>query len=140
VSRRRAKRFDVSLATPGQDNARELTRHDQLAGGAMRSTCIDDHRVGRGCEPQNRRRRAAALARSFGLGRQPTCTARSFAAEWSTVMARAGDNRRCKLQLHRRGTYLYWHTLSAVPLATSLAGAHEALPPELADSRVRAIL
>lgn len=43
------------------------------------------------------------------------------------------DNHRRKLRLHRRRTYLYWHTLSAVPLTPLLAGAPETLPRELAQ-------
>jgi hypothetical protein len=139
VSRSRAKQCAVLLRAGLLERPVDIrrsihapARHDQLAPGAPWSWCTDDDGVGRGREPQNRRERAARLARSFGLGLEPTCTAKTVAA-LSTVTARAGDNQRCKLQLHRRGTYLYWHTLSAVPHATSHAAAHEALPHELAD-------
>ena len=136
----RMTRVDVLLAEPRERDALRVrrsihapARHDQLAPGVLPSSCIHDDGVGRSREPQKRRARAKRLARSFGLGLGPTYTANSFAAARSAVTTSAGDNRRRKLQLHRRGTYLYWHTLSAVPLATSHARAHEALPRELAD-------
>jgi hypothetical protein len=34
--------------------------------------------------------------------------------------------------LHQRQTYLYWHTLSSVPLTALLTGAPLTLPNELA--------
>jgi len=127
VSRRRAEGLDALLATRGHDYGHAPARHDQLPAGAMRTSCVED--LGRGHEPRNRRQPAARLARSFGLGLEPTCTAKSFAAERSAVMARAGDNQRCKLQLHRRGTYLYWHTLSAVPSHHCLLARTRRCPP-----------
>ena len=76
--------------------------------------------------------RATELARSFGLELEPTYTAKAFAAVLSRASASRQENPSCKLRLHRRRTYLYWHTLSAVPLAALLAGAPETLPRELA--------
>ena len=138
LSLERAKRSDARLRMTGPGDTivpRSMhapARHDQLASGAMRSSRIDADLVGRSYEPHRRRERAGRLARSFGLELEPTCTARSFAAARSTLTARTGDNQRCKLQLHRRATYLYWHTLSAVPSPHRLPARTKALPPELA--------
>jgi 1-aminocyclopropane-1-carboxylate deaminase/D-cysteine desulfhydrase-like pyridoxal-dependent ACC family enzyme len=75
---------------------------------------------------------ASELARSFGLALEPTYTAKAFAAALSRVCATDRSEERSKLRLHRRHTYLYWHTLSSVPLTALLAGAPETLPNELA--------
>jgi 1-aminocyclopropane-1-carboxylate deaminase/D-cysteine desulfhydrase-like pyridoxal-dependent ACC family enzyme len=84
---------------------------------------------------------ATELARSFGLALEPTYTAKAFAAALARVGASSGcavsaqyarDTERRKLQLHRRQTYLYWHTLSSVPLTALLTGAPTTLPNELA--------
>jgi D-cysteine desulfhydrase len=75
---------------------------------------------------------AAEVARSFGLAVEPTYTAKAFASalDWARRMEQPGEA--CKLRLHRRRTYLYWHTLSSVPLAALLQGASKTLPNELA--------
>ncbi|HEU4579387.1 MAG TPA: pyridoxal-phosphate dependent enzyme [Polyangiaceae bacterium] len=83
---------------------------------------------------------ATELARSFGLALEPTYTAKAFAAALARVGASSageappqyarGTERR-KLQLHRRQAYLYWHTLSSVPLTALLTGAPTTLPNEL---------
>jgi len=84
---------------------------------------------------------ATELARSFGLALEPTYTAKAFAAALARVGASSGcgvspqysrDLERRKLQLHRRQTYLYWHTLSSVPLTALLTGAPTTLPNDLA--------
>jgi len=112
-----------------------LWRHDHRPRpfDAVRSLSVDDRFIGAGyghsCSPGDR---ATELARSFGLELEPTYTAKAFAAALSWANPSRHDNRRCKLQLHRRRTYLYWHTLSAVPLTPLLAGAPETLPRELA--------
>jgi 1-aminocyclopropane-1-carboxylate deaminase/D-cysteine desulfhydrase-like pyridoxal-dependent ACC family enzyme len=112
-----------------------LWRHDQLprplaAMGALR---IDSRFMGDGYgHPTLLGARATQLARSFGLELEPTYTAKAFAAASSWARATRRDNLPCKLQLRRRRTYLYWHTLSAVPLAALLVGAPEKLPRELA--------
>ena len=74
---------------------------------------------------------ATEVARSFGLDLEPTYTAKAFAATLSWARARSSD--RSKLRLHQRQTYLYWHTLSSVPLAALLEGAPKSLPSELAQ-------
>jgi D-cysteine desulfhydrase len=118
-----------------------LWRHDQSPRpvAALRSLRIDARFVGAGyghsCADGER---VTELARSFGLELEPTYTAKAFAAamSWANV-ARSdtgrSDNRDRKLRLHRRRTYLYWHTLSAVPLTPLLAGAPQTLPRELAQ-------
>jgi len=75
---------------------------------------------------------ASQLARSFGLVLEPTYTAKAFAAALDRVRTPDGGGERRKLRLHQRQTYLYWHTLSSVPLTTLLAGAPLTLPNELA--------
>jgi hypothetical protein len=75
---------------------------------------------------------ATELARSFGLELEPTYTAKAFAAALSWARAPRSENLGGRLRLHQRQTYLYWHTLSAVPLAALLVGAPEKLPGELA--------
>lgn len=87
---------------------------------------------------------ATELARSFGLALEPTYTAKAFAAALARVGASSGrgvsgvsrqyarDMERRKLRLHRRQTYLYWHTLSSVPLTALLTGAPTTLPNDLA--------
>lgn len=75
---------------------------------------------------------ATELARSFGLALEPTYTAKAFAAALARAGANARDMERRKLQLRRRQTYLYWHTLSSVPLTALLTGAPTTLPNDLA--------
>ncbi len=113
-----------------------LWRHDQSPRllDAMRFLRVDSRFIGGGYgHPSPRGAEASELARSFGLGLEPTYTAKAFAAALSWASATRRDNPRCKLRLHRRQTYLYWHTLSAVPLTTLLAGAPHELPRELAQ-------
>jgi 1-aminocyclopropane-1-carboxylate deaminase/D-cysteine desulfhydrase-like pyridoxal-dependent ACC family enzyme len=118
-----------------------LWRHDQSirALDAIRSLRIDARFVGAGYGHSSADgERVTELARSFGLELEPTYTAKAFAAalSWANVTradSPRGDNRRRKLRLHRRRTYLYWHTLSAVPLSPLLCGAPETLPRELAQ-------
>lgn len=78
---------------------------------------------------------AMSLARSFGLELEPTYTAKAFAATLCLARddARVSHYDRSKLRLHERQTYLYWHTLSSVPLAALLVGAPETLPAPLAQ-------
>jgi D-cysteine desulfhydrase len=76
---------------------------------------------------------ASKLARSFGLELEPTYTAKAFAAVVERARRVDPVTDRRKHRLHRRRTYLYWHTLSAVPLAALLVGAPDALPDELAQ-------
>ena len=117
-----------------------LWRHDQWPRpiDAARSLRIDARFIGAGYgHPSAVGERATELARSFGLELEPTYTAKAFAAAWSCANPRPDDegrrdDRRSKLRLQRRQTYLYWHTLSAVPLTPLLAGAPETLPRELA--------
>jgi 1-aminocyclopropane-1-carboxylate deaminase/D-cysteine desulfhydrase-like pyridoxal-dependent ACC family enzyme len=117
-----------------------LWRHAQQLRpvGALRSLCIDARFIGAGYgHASTDGDRVTELARSFGLELEPTYTAKAFAAamSWASLAHanhRCSDNRRCKLRLHRRRTYLYWHTLSAVPLTPLLCGAPETLPRELA--------
>ena len=95
---------------------------------------IDPRFVGGGYgHPSRLGERATELARSFGLELEPTYTAKAFAAALSWASETPAHNRRSKLRLHQRRTYLYWHTLSAVPLAPLLAGAPAKLPSELAQ-------
>lgn len=75
---------------------------------------------------------ASELARSFGLVLEPTYTAKAFAAALIRMRAPDDSVQRRKLRLHRRQTYLYWHTLSSVPLTALLIGAPTTLPNELA--------
>ena len=126
-----------------------LWRHDQSAArplDALSTLRIDARYVGRGYGyPSAAGERASELARSFGLALEPTYTAKAFAAALELASGSRRDNPRCKLRLHRRRTYLYWHTLSAVPSTSavpttasstgapaSFAGAPALLPPELA--------
>ena len=112
-----------------------LWRHDQLVSplDALRALRLDPRFSGRGYGySSDPAARAMELARSFGLAVEPTYTAKAFAAATSWVTAPRGDKPRSKLRLHERRTYLYWHTLSAVPLDALLAGAPETLPRELA--------
>jgi 1-aminocyclopropane-1-carboxylate deaminase/D-cysteine desulfhydrase-like pyridoxal-dependent ACC family enzyme len=74
---------------------------------------------------------ASTLARSFGLTLEPTYTAKAFAAALERAQPTGRSLARSKLRLHQRHTYLYWHTLSSVPLTALLTGAPEALPNEL---------
>jgi D-cysteine desulfhydrase len=126
-----------------------LWRHDQWIRpvDAMRSLRIDARFIGAGYGHASADSdRVTELARSFGLELEPTYTAKAFAAALSWASPTRSDptrsnptpsdparcdNRRSKLRLHRRRTYLYWHTLSAVPLNPLLAGAPEKLPREL---------
>jgi D-cysteine desulfhydrase len=131
-----------------------LWRHDQWIRplDAMRSLRIDARFIGAGYGHASADgERVTELARSFGLELEPTYTAKAFAAalSWASptrsdptrsnptpsdpnpVEEVRCDNHRPKLRLHRRRTYLYWHTLSAVPLNPLLAGAPEKLPREL---------
>lgn len=128
-----------------------LWRHDQWIRpiDAIRSLSIDARFIGAGYGHASADgERVTELARSFGLELEPTYTAKAFAAalSWATSTRSdstrsdptrpnpvRGDNRRRKLRLPRRRTYLYWHTLSAVPLTPLLAGAPETLPRELAQ-------
>jgi D-cysteine desulfhydrase len=100
---------------------------------ALRGLEIDSAFIGAGYgHPSERAATASALARSFGLALEPTYTAKAFAAalERTNTPERAAE--RSKLRLHQRHTYLYWHTLSSVPLTALLMGAPETLPNELA--------
>lgn len=136
-----------------------LWRHDHSTRllGAIRALSIDARFVGGGYgHASSHGEQATALARSFGLELEPTYTAKAFAAalRWANAPSstgssadtsldtsldtaqydnRASDNPVRKLRLHRRQTYLYWHTLSAVPLSPLLAGAPETLPREVAQ-------
>lgn len=108
--------------------------HSPRALGGLRSLSIDPRFVGGGYgHPSRLGERATELARSFGLELEPTYTAKAFAAALSWASETPAHNRRSKLRLHQRRTYLYWHTLSAVPLAPLLAGAPAKLPSELAQ-------
>jgi D-cysteine desulfhydrase len=112
-----------------------LRRHDQFASPleALRALQLDARFIGRGYGYSSEQaERATELARSFGLAVEPTYTAKAFAAATSWVTRTRDDNPLSKLRLHERRTYLYWHTLSAVPLDALLAGAPETLPHELA--------
>ena len=112
-----------------------LRRHDQWPSpfAALRALQLDSRFVGRGYGyPSEHAERATELARSFGLAVEPTYTAKAFAAATSWVTVAGCKSRRGKLRLHARRTYLYWHTLSAVPLDALLAGAPATLPPALA--------
>lgn len=100
---------------------------------ALRALRIERSFVGSGyghATPQGDE--ATALARSFGLGLEPTYTAKAFAAALSWARRSPGVSDRDKLQLRARPAYLYWHTLSSVPLAALLEGAPQTLPNELA--------
>ncbi|HTV25160.1 MAG TPA: hypothetical protein VMG12_40980, partial [Polyangiaceae bacterium] len=101
---------------------------------ALRSLSVEGRFVGRGYgHPSEAGAHAAELARSFGLVLEPTYTAKAFAAALSCARATRSRHSARKLQLRQRRTYLYWHTLSAVPLTPLLAGAPETLPRELAQ-------
>jgi 1-aminocyclopropane-1-carboxylate deaminase/D-cysteine desulfhydrase-like pyridoxal-dependent ACC family enzyme len=94
---------------------------------------IENAFVGEGYgHPIERGEAATELARSFGLALEPTYTAKAFAAAWERAEGADRGAARSKLRLHQRHTYLYWHTLSSVPLTALLTGAPEALPNELA--------
>jgi 1-aminocyclopropane-1-carboxylate deaminase/D-cysteine desulfhydrase-like pyridoxal-dependent ACC family enzyme len=100
---------------------------------ALRSLCLDGRFVGNGYgHPCAAGDEASELARSFGLELEPTYTAKAFAATLSWARRTEQRQDRCKLRLHRRRTYLYWHTLSSAPMAALLEGAPETLPDELA--------
>jgi D-cysteine desulfhydrase len=100
---------------------------------ALSSLCIDGRFVAGGYgHPCTAGDEASELARSFGLELEPTYTAKAFAAALSWARGTEQRQDRCKLRLHRRRTYLYWHTLSSAPLAALLEGAPETLPDELA--------
>lgn len=100
---------------------------------ALRVLEIESAFVGAGYgHPSERAAAASELARSFGLGLEPTYTAKAFAAALERTNAPERGVARSKLRLHQRHTYLYWHTLSSVPLTALLSGAPEALPNELA--------
>ena len=93
---------------------------------------IDGGFVGAGYGHASERGDAATeLARSFGLALEPTYTAKAFAAALTRVGASERYMERRKLRLHRRQTYLYWHTLSSVPLTALLTGAPTTLPNDL---------
>jgi D-cysteine desulfhydrase len=112
-----------------------LWRHDQFWGplAASRALSVDARFIGGGYGHSTvAGAQASELARSFGLELEPTYTAKAFAAALRWASATRRYNLPCKLRLHRRQTYLYWHTLSAVPLAALLVGAPEKLPSELA--------
>jgi len=101
---------------------------------AWRALEIEERFVGKGYgHPSEEGNHAAKLARSFGLELEPTYTAKAFAAVLERTRSAAPVNDQHKHRLHRRRTYLYWHTLSAVPLAALLVGAPDALPDELAQ-------
>lgn len=99
---------------------------------ALRALSIERRFVGGGygcsSEPCEH---ATLLARSFGLGLEPTYTAKAFAAALARAGVTESDNPPASRRLSQRRTYLYWHTLSAVPIARLLAGAADALPVEL---------
>jgi D-cysteine desulfhydrase len=100
---------------------------------AWRTLEIEERFVGKGYgHPTDEGNSAVKLARSFGLELEPTYTAKAFAAVLERTRSTDLVNDRHKHRLHRRRTYLYWHTLSAVPLAALLVGAPDALPHELA--------
>ena len=112
-----------------------LWRHDHSPRPleALRSLCIDKRFVGRGYgHASELGDQAAELARSFGLRLEPTYTAKAFACTLSWAQRTRPESDRSKLRLHQRRTYLYWHTLSSVPLTALLEGASETLPSELA--------
>ncbi len=107
--------------------------HPPRALEALRSLRIDERFVGEGYgHASELGDQAAELARSFGLRLEPTYTAKAFACTLSWAQATRPERDRCKLRLHQRRTYLYWHTLSSVPLTALLEGASETLPSELA--------
>jgi D-cysteine desulfhydrase len=111
-----------------------LWRHDQSARpfDAWRALCVDGSFVGRGYGyPSDAGENASELARSFGLALEPTYTAKAFAAALRWASSTDSHNPPSKLRLHQRQTYLYWHTLSAVPLDALLAGAPSSLPQAL---------
>jgi 1-aminocyclopropane-1-carboxylate deaminase/D-cysteine desulfhydrase-like pyridoxal-dependent ACC family enzyme len=113
--------------------ARGPTQPARRPFAAIGALAIEPRFVGAGYgHPTPFGARATELARSFGLELEPTYTAKAFAAAVSWARSTRGENLPCKLRLHRRRTYLYWHTLSAVPLAALLVGAPEKLPGELA--------
>jgi 1-aminocyclopropane-1-carboxylate deaminase/D-cysteine desulfhydrase-like pyridoxal-dependent ACC family enzyme len=101
---------------------------------ALRTLCLDRRFVGEGYGHRtDLGDRASELARSFGLELEPTYTAKAFASALSWVGRATQPQHPCKLRLHQRRTYLYWHTLSSAPMAALLDGASETLPSELAQ-------
>lgn len=111
-----------------------LRRHGHSIGTlhALRSLSIDGRFVGRGYGHRSAPGdHASELARSFGLSLEPTYTAKAFAATLRWAGHVEQPRGACKLRLHQRQTYLYWHTLSSAPLSALLEGAHEKLPNEL---------
>jgi 1-aminocyclopropane-1-carboxylate deaminase/D-cysteine desulfhydrase-like pyridoxal-dependent ACC family enzyme len=101
---------------------------------AWRALEIEGRFIGKGYgHPIEAGNSAAKLARSFGLELEPTYTAKAFAAVVERARRSDPVTDPHKHRLHRRRTYLYWHTLSAVPLAALLVGAPDALPDELAQ-------
>jgi D-cysteine desulfhydrase len=143
VLRRRVARRIVAVQVAPNPTLRALVigqalyalwRHDRSLRplDAFRSLSVDSSFVGRGYGyPSDSGERASELARSFGLALEPTYTAKAFAAALSWAQSTRRDNPHSKLRLHQRRTYLYWHTLSAVPLDALLAGAPEVLPRAL---------
>jgi D-cysteine desulfhydrase len=100
---------------------------------ALRCLEIEGRFVGAGYgHPSGSGNAASELARSFGLVLEPTYTAKAFAAALNRMHATDRGVERRKLRLHQRQTYLYWHTLSSVPLTALLIGAPITLPNELA--------
>jgi D-cysteine desulfhydrase len=113
-----------------------LRRHEEPVPwrAAFRSLRIERRFVGMGyghATPAGNE--ASKLARSVGLELEPTYTAKAFAALLGNARTPDGVMDRRKHRLHRRQTYLYWHTLSSVPLAALLVGAPPSLPTELAQ-------
>ncbi len=100
---------------------------------AVRRLCIDQRFLGNGYGHASAAGNAATeVARSFGLEVEPTYTAKAFASalDWVRQMEQPAEP--CKLRLRQRHSYLYWHTLSSVPLVALLQGASKTLPNELA--------
>jgi 1-aminocyclopropane-1-carboxylate deaminase/D-cysteine desulfhydrase-like pyridoxal-dependent ACC family enzyme len=109
-------------------------RYAAHPASALRTLCIDGRFVGKGYGHRSELGdRASELARSFGLDLEPTYTAKAFAAALSWVGTAMQPQDPCKLRLHQRRTYLYWHTLSSAPMTALLDGAPETLPSELAE-------
>ncbi|HVZ32198.1 MAG TPA: pyridoxal-phosphate dependent enzyme, partial [Polyangiaceae bacterium] len=113
-----------------------LRRHEQDVSwrDAWRTLRIERRFVGMGyghATPAGNE--ASKLARSVGLELEPTYTAKAFAAVLGNARTPEGVMDRRKHTLHRRQSYLYWHTLSSVPLAALLVGAPLSLPTELAQ-------
>lgn len=101
---------------------------------AARALSIERRFMGRGYGHATQDgEQATLLARSFGLGLDPTYTAKAFAATLRWAGLARASSERDKLRLQARQSYLYWHTLSSVPLTPLLEGAAETLPNELAQ-------